>query len=487
MERTTFFIIMFLVLALGYIYLGWRSYSALKQGKDQAAGWSVAGRELGPIIGGGMFMATFFSALTILGWTGYSWKYGYALIMYNHIGTGLGLILVMLLAARKIREFGRITVPDIFEVRYESKGLKVLTSLMVIIINIALLTLQLRGAGLLLETLTSIPFMVSVSLIAALIIIYVSLGGMKTVGWADTLSAVIMIIGVLIAAGWIIPTAGGLATINQKLAAVDPKLLDPLFGGHFPGGTGQLLGGTITTLLVIPSNSYYLTMFSGAKDVNAARGIIGVGALYMIPFALAVTVIGLALKVLLPTLSNPDTAFPTAIMQLMPSWLGAVTALAILATIVATVDSILLVIGMYASHDIYKGIIRPEATDREEVLVARVMIVVSGVLSAVLTRYGWNLLAIMSIFIWGVYASTFFAPLYMGLYWRRATTSAAWAGVLTGFVVSVVYQVLLMKNVAPWNVSPVIPGVVVSALVVAIASLFTAPVSKEALDPFFKA
>jgi Na+/proline symporter len=172
---------------------------------------------------------------------------------------------------------------------------------------------------------------------------------------------------------------------------------------------------------------------------------------------------------------------PLVASAVLPPLLGALLLAAIAAAIMSTASALMLVAGSALARDLY-GTVRPGATDKERLLVARLGIVVVGSAPLVLIGTGvgrGELVQFIVLLYTSLMASSFFVPVVVGVYWSRATKEGTLAAMTGGMLTC-----LLWKAFGSGDIDPVLPGLLVSALLFVAVSLWTTPPPDSAFAPY---
>jgi Na+/proline symporter len=141
------------------------------------------------------------------------------------------------------------------------------------------------------------------------------------------------------------------------------------------------------------------------------------------------------------------------------------------------------VAGSALSYDLFQNLVHPGATERQRVMVDRLGILLVGCVPVILLLTGvgeGELVQFIVLLFTALMAAAFFMPVVLGVYWRRATKAGAGAAMVGG-----VTATFLWKGLGPETIDPVLPGFLVSALLMVGVSLLTQPPPKEALEPYF--
>ena len=199
----------------------------------------------------------------------------------------------------------------------------------------------------------------------------------------------------------------------------------------------------------------------GARDDRAVRRGIAWNGIALLIFACAPAAIGVAARTLYPALEKADLALPTVLAGALPPSLGILALAAVFSAEVSSADAVLFMLATSASRDLYRGFVRPAATDAEVLRVARVAAIVGGICGVgVALAYG-SVRAAVSVF-YSILTVTLFVPIVGGLYLRRAGRREGLASILAGV------PVLVMTQYATGGrgygvLSPALAGVIASA------------------------
>jgi SSS family transporter len=457
-------------------------YISYKKSSGEAD-YLVGGRSMGAWITGASLAATQMSAGTFVGTIGLHYLTG-ASFIWGWTGIWLAYVVGGIWVAPKLRrysaEHGGLTFPDYIGDRFNSNTARAVAAVVIVIAYIVFMSAQYQAGGVILQTLFGLPFVYGALLLLVVTVLYTVVGGMVAVMRTDFLQQIVMAIGVVVGLPVLIIYAGGPGNIGAVLAEVGPNYLS----WHF--GFQDLLGFALAFGLTFVAAPYVITRYYAVPDDRTAQQAVAVAIFFNVLTAASVAIIGLTMKVLYPQLIVADAASTVYAAQVLPPLMGALVIAAILAAIMSTVDSVLLVTGSAVSHDIYYRLINPRATESQRLLVNRVAIAVTGVIPILLTL---QQIAIVQ-FIVNAYASLMASGIaiavIVGLNWKRASTAGAIASMVIGFGVALVLYLLGQPRLPlVGSNNPVIPGVLASAISMYVASLVTRPVPDRNLAPFF--
>jgi Na+/proline symporter len=289
-----------------------------------------------------------------------------------------------------------------------------------------------------------------------------------------------MAIGVVVGLPLLIIYAGGPSNIGTVLADVGPNYL----GWHF--GFQDLLGFALAFGLTFVAAPYVVTRYYAVPDDRTARQACAVAIFFNVLTATSVAAIGLTMKVLYPQLVVADAASTVYAAQVLPPLMGALMIAAIIAAIMSTVDSVLLITGSAVSHDIYYRLINPAATESQRLRVNRIATVVTGAIPILLTLQQMAIVQFIVNAYASLMASGIAVAVLIGLFWKRASTAGAIASMAVGFGIALILYILGQPALPlVGRINPVIPGVIASAISMYVASIMTRPVPDRNLAPFF--
>ncbi|MBI2467454.1 MAG: sodium/solute symporter [Candidatus Rokubacteria bacterium] len=447
------------------------------------ADYLVAGRKVGPWICGASLSATQMSAGTFVGTIALHYLTG-ASFIWAWTGIWVAYVVAAIWVAPKLRrysaEHGGLTFPDYIGDRFNSDVARVVAAVVILICYIVFMSAQYQAGGVILQTLFGLPFVWGALILLVITVLYTTIGGMVAVMRTDFLQQIVMATGAVIGLPLLIAYAGGTGNIAAVLADVGPNYL----GWHF--GFRDLFGFALAFGLVFVTAPYVITRYYAVPDDRTARQAAAVALVFNVITAASVATIALTMKVLYPQLIVADAASTVYAAQVLPPLMGALVIAAILAAIMSTVDSVLLVTGPVISHDIYYRLINPRADERTRMRVNRWATAITGGVPILLTLQQLGIVQFIVNAFASLLASGIAVPVILGLYWRRASTAGAIASMGIGFGVALVlYWQGQPALPLVGKLNPVIPGVVASALSMLIASALTQPVPERNLRPFF--
>jgi sodium/proline symporter len=459
--RAIYVFVIFLYLAV-IMLIG---YIAQRRMKSEDDYW-VGGRRFGVGVLAGTFGATFISAVTMLGTPSWGYRIGWSFWNVAH-GTWIGPLIMVLTAAYFVRFVG-YTVPDILEARYGNAA-RPLGAVVALFGAFGYTGVQVLAMGRLTSAIMGWDPTWSMVLSCGVVIAYTVLGGMLAVAWTDCLQFVLLLIGMFVTTILGVSAVGGLAALNTKIAAINAGYVSPT--GPY-GSIWILVGMAVAFGLGNPSQPSYLARAFSAKNVGSIRVALGIGTMANVLCMGAGVAMGMAARILLGEgITPPDNVFPAMVVKLFHPIVGGIFIAAIIAAIMSTADSFLLVSGVTISRDFYQRYINPEATHAQLIRVSRWATLVVGVAGLVLAiSYPKGVMS-MGAYVFGTVAAGFFVPLYFGFFWRRANKLGGCLAIVVGFLGTFVFT---YWKAFP-KIHPIIIGIILSAIAYIIGTYLMPP------------
>lgn len=440
----------------------------------------VADKSLGFVVSLGTFVATFVSSSSIIGTTGWNYDMGWK-SLWAIGGTMVSVIIGSLFLMGKLREYGENTIPDIFASRYYDKRVKIIPIVVILLMYTVFLTVEVMGAGKVMNIILGLDYTLAVIITLVIFVFYTMSGGMYAVAFTDLIQAIIEFGFIIVAAFLALSKVGGFTQMNMQLARMDPDLVSPVMSGstsatvvfiiwnHLVWGTGNI------------SQPAVIVRALSAKDVKTAKTSTAWSGIVFVLFYIALMILGCTARILFPNLQDADFALPTLITNIFHPVLGGITICSILALIMSTTDSLLLVVGSTVGKDLYQDFINPKASVQEVIKVSRISIICVGIIAGIFSLMKPATILRLQIFNYSTIGAAFFIPMMAGFYWKRATREGAKASMIGGAVTNLLWYALNK----PFGLDPIIPGLVVSLILIYIVSLLTPTPPKHIEEKYF--
>ncbi|NHV61263.1 MAG: sodium/solute symporter [Candidatus Verstraetearchaeota archaeon] len=492
-----------LLIVLGMIVvvtaIGVRGYRV----SGSITGYFLAGRGLGPWVLAFSIMATYFSAASFLaGGTTYLYNLGFgAWLTAWHI---IGVVLMWTLVAERLFRYSSktniVSVPDFIEHRYQSKGAKMISASVILLLFTLYLTSVYKGGAVILATVLNVKFEVALLLLALPVIIYVCVGGLKAAALNNLVLGALMLLAALLTFSAIMFAVGGPISGLEKLQGMN--VMDKIPGSLWlrldsMGPQPAMVAGMVPSLIMSITFSIsvaqvalptLLMQFYAAKDARViSRGRI-IGSIAVAAYAILVFSLGAFCHLILdPQISSGEVAalmkdtdwvIPKVINVLIPSGLRGLVLAAPVAASMSTLAVTLLVLSGAAVRDIIQPI-KPRLEEKKLLLLAKLSPILFAAISLGLTLYQTDIIVEIVGAAFGTIFVCFLGPVTIGLYWKGATKHGAIASMISGLVVGLLWYKFLYK--VTW-IYPVIPALAVSLPLFFVVSMLTPKPSNEVLE-----
>ncbi|MEE9165952.1 MAG: sodium:solute symporter family protein [Candidatus Neomarinimicrobiota bacterium] len=441
------------------------------------ADFMVAGRNVPSFVLLGTLLATWIGTGSIFGNAEKTYEVGVAALILPL--AGVGGIAVLSAVAGRARRFEGFTVPDILEARY-NKYARVFGTITVVTAYITIVSYQFRAGGAVLHLIyPALDPQVAVIIAAIFVIAYTALAGMSSVVYTDVVNGVLMTLGLIICLPVLMIKTHGFSGMRELVPADHFQFFGRLSGIEI---IGLLLPAF---LLVLGDANMYQRFFSARDEGTARRAVIwlvlGVAVVETVIILNAFFATGLH-----PHLKNPGHVILNAAFFDLPVFFGAIMLATIVAIVVSTADSYLLVPSTSVVNDIYMRFIKPDASDREIVLLSRVVVIVLGVLAYYLSTLDERFLAV-ALYAYTIYGAGITPALLAAFFWKRVSTPGALSSIVSGTVMTVVWKNYGLSITVPKAlgfpqgtvVDAVIPAIIVSVVLLVVVSLATKPTPEK--------
>ncbi len=486
-----------IIVLYGLLLIGIGSWASKKIHSTED--YILAGRSLGFWVFTILMVASVCSGMTLVGVSGFGFASGWPGI-WEQIFVPLAASFAIIVFGAKLhsisRKSGYMTVEDYLAQRFESpRAVRGLAAASGIVVSLIYLVGQYTAISIVLVWLFGISHITALIISAIVITIYTVIGGLYAVSWTTLIQGFILIAGVIIMAPMVILSAGGLTHINEVLSTLDPNMVMPYYPSPayapYAYCTPEFLFSFGILLMVgLACAPHVINNVLAAKEAKyfkwsplIAFAVYAV-VMFLVKFAgFAVRVLVEEGKLVLPsTVNAQDFAFMYGVEYASPNVLvWAFFAVIVLAAVMSTTDRLMLTIGTMFSWDIFKNLLKPDATDKQVLRVSQICVFLAAAVSLLLAINPPEMLAWL---IWmgiGVMLATFAVPLISALYWRRATAAGAIASMASGLVSAGVFA-YIHQFMFKLPVHFSLYALVISVFAMVIVSLLTKPVSEETLN-----
>ncbi|RDY29008.1 sodium/panthothenate symporter [Romboutsia weinsteinii] len=449
--------------------------------------YMTGGRGLGGFVLAMTLVTTYLSAGSFIGGPGtaYTQGLGWVFLAMAQMPTGYFTLAVLgkkfAIIARKINA---VTITDFLRARYKSNVVVILTSVSIVAFFIAAMAAQWVGAARLLQGAVGLDYNIALTAFGVTVIVHTVIGGFRAVTLSDTIQGVIMTIATITIFIGAVVAGGGVETIVQNMAAVNPGMITP-FGVN--EGNMTILWVTSFWILVgfavvgIPSVSQRAMSY---KDTKSLHQGIKYGTIVSMILLLGMHLVGAFGVTLVSGIDSGDLVIPTLTTQLFPSAIAGILLAGPLASIMSTVDSQLLVASGAIVNDLYINYIKPNIKNDSK-KTGKISILATALIGIAIYLVAFNppeLIVWLNLYANAGIIATFLWPIILGLYWKRANAEGAIAAIVSG-----IGSYILFSNIwsRPFGTHTIVLPLLISLILFIIVSKLTKRPDKETIETFW--
>ena len=450
-------IVVFYLLVM--LFIGWYSSKKITSNTD----FMVAGRRLGPFLMAGTLAATEIGGGSSLGVVQQGMQnHGISAAWYI-ITMGFAFVILTFLAP-KFRAATVKTVPEYFRRRY-GKSAGLVTAIIMLLPLIGLTAGQFIASSVILSTMLGISYKTAVIIVAVVVTIYSIMGGLWSVTLTDFIQVFLIIIGMIIAVPFAMRLAGGWGNVVANV----PAETFNMFKGYSPMAVISL---TIMYVATFTVGQEAVSRYYAARDGKAAKQGSILAAIINFIYAFIPAVLGIITLALINMgkFNAEDFAdvgaryaLPVLAMEAMPAVICGLLFAGIISATMSSSDSDLLGAGSIFANDIYRVVLKPDATSEDVMKVTKIVMAIVGVVSMFIALFNTSSLVNLLMFCFTLRAAGAFFPYVLGHYWTGASLAGTIASLISGSIVVVYLEKISGGMLFGMKVSqPIVPGLVVA-------------------------
>ena len=493
------------VLAVGFSYA--------KRSNSSTDEYFIGGRKVGPWFTALSAEASDMSGYLLMGIPGLAYFFGASEAMWTCIGLAIGTYLNWLFVAKRLRQYSErvhaITIPAFFSNRFHDKKNILMTIAAVIILLFFSIYVGscFVTCGKLFATLFGLDYATMMVLGALVVFLYTFVGGYLAVSTTDLIQGSIMICALVIVFVGSVAQAGGVentvAFLNslpgflngtqQAVPIVDTSgnqlIVDglPAFGEPTEYGIIAIIS-CLAWGLGYFGMPQVLVRFMSVKNSDEIKKSRVIAVVWVVISLFCAVAIGLIGRAVLPTefLTNSaaENIFIVLAQMMLPSFMCGLVVSGIFAAAMSSSSSYLLISGSAVAENIFRGLIKKNATDAQVMIVARITLVVILLFGIFIAIDENSIIFQVVSYAWAGFGAAFGPLMLLSLYWKRTNLPGAVAGMLTGAIGVVVWHELIKPLGGIFGVYELLPCFFLSLIVIVIVSKLTAEPSKEITDEF---
>ncbi|MGJ9457663.1 sodium/proline symporter PutP [Oceanobacillus sp. CF4.6] len=461
----------------------------------------LGGRKLNSWVTAFSASASDFSGWLLIGLPGAAYAAGLGQwSLWIAIGLAVGAMINWQYVAKRLRVYTEytndsITLPQFFENRFRDNShlLRVISALFILAFFLFYTASGLVAGAKLFQGTFDIDYHFALVVGAIIIVAYTFLGGFLAVSYTDFIQGVLMSAALLFTAIYGLIQIGGFGELFNQLGSINSSLINAFAATSYDEAGGVLWesAGAIGAVGIISALAWGLGYFGqphilarfmairSHKEVRKAR-LISVSLGLVIPLYGALIVGLLGIVTFDQPLADSEQVFIQLVQVVYNPWVAGFLLAAVLAAIMSTVDSQLLVSSSALSEDFYRRYLRKKASDKELVWVGRISVLVIAVIALILA---WNesssVLDLVS-YAWAGFGATFGPAILFSLFWRKTTRNGVLAGIIVGGIT------IFLWPLTGSDLYEMVPGFILSSLAIVVFSLIGKGPTKEMQEEFDK-
>lgn len=465
------------------IYIGIRTYKKNSNAND----YFLGGRQIGPWFTALSAEASDMSGWLLLGLPGLACFWGLKEAFWTALGLILGTYFNWLFVAKRLRKYSihagnSITIPEYLTNRFhdEKHILSTISSLLILFFFTFYTASGFLTCAKLFNNVFNLNYIVALVLAIIIILTYTLLGGFLAVVTTDFIQGIIMFIALVVTVIAAIIATGGISSTYNAISSLGQEFVNPFastgpeFGlidiiSTFAWGLGYCgMPHILVRFMAIRSN----------REIKVSRRIAMVWVTIAFIASLMMGIVGRIYLVSTPfaTQAAAETVFIISMQKLFPAFIAGIFLCGILAASMSTSDSQLLVAASAFSKDVYKAIIKKDASDKQTLRVSRITVIVLSLIAGLMAMDPNSSIFEVVSYAWAGFGASFGPVIVLSLFWKGTSRDGAIWGMISGFITVVVWKAL---KGGIFDVYELLPAFIVATLVIIIIS----HIQRKHIDP----
>ena len=473
-----------------------------KRANKDANTYFLGGRSLGPWVSAFSAEASDMSGWLLMGLPGLAYWTGIADAGWTAIGLFVGTYFNWLIVSRRLRRYSvkvdAITLPGYFSKRFHEKNKVILTvsSLFITLFFTVYAGQCLASCGKLFVNLFGFDYHVMMIIAALFVLVYTFLGGFLAESASDFMQAIVMIVTLTIILIIAVASAGGISSVIQNTKDIDGFLslvetATPSEGGLFGDSKGFSFLSVISALawgLGYFGMPQVLLRFMGIRsegELKRSRRVACIWLFIAMTVAVFIGIVGRSFAdITYASNAEAEEIFIDLSTKFLPPVLAGFACAGILAASISSSDSYLLISTSAIAENIYHGIFKKDATDKQVMWASRIAMAVITIIAMIIAWDSDSTIFGITSFAWAGFGATFGPLMLFSLFWKDTSYIGALAGMFTGAVTVFVWKLVLNPLGGIWGVYCLLPAFILSALVIFVVSLLTKKPSDDIVAEF---
>lgn len=477
------------------IYLGAMIFIGLKTASknNSSADFFLGGRKVGPWITALSAEASDSSAWLLMGLPGLCYLGGIQESVWTAIGLIVGTYLSWLLIAKPLRKcsitFGdSITIPEFLSNRFKDKShiLSVVSVIFIVLFFTIYTASGFVACAKLFNSVFGLPYHAGLAIGLVVILCYTITGGYTAVCTTDFVQGTLIFIAFVVSTIVIVVSIGGTGNAVNVF-----ENFQEVTGTELQSFNGMGIASALAWGLGYFGMPHIIVRFMGIRSNGEIKKARRIGIIWMVISYIGAILVGTLGTVYLKkfgiTLNgvSAETVFSETMQQMYAPFIAGIFLCAILAASMSTADSQLLAASSAVSQDIFKGLIKKDAEEKEVLMVSRATVFLIALIALFLSLNPNSSIFNLVSFAWSGFGGTFGPLILLALYWKRTTASGAIAGLISGGIVDVVWHYIPATINPIFGLYEILPSFIICLVVTVVVSLLTKP-DEEIINKFNK-
>ncbi|MCG6795680.1 sodium:solute symporter [Geobacillus zalihae] len=431
-----------------------------------AEDFALAGRNLGLFVYLGCLSAVILGGASTIGTAKLGYQFGISGMWFVFM-IGLGIAVLGLFFTNQIYGAHVTTISELLGRRYNQET-RLISALVAAIYTLMVSVTQVIGMGTIIHAVLGWSMTVSMLVGGGIVLFYTILGGMWSVTMTDIIQFIVMTVGIFfVMLPMSLSHVGGWTSLLERLPASHFDLTSMGWANIF-----QYF--LLYTLGMVVSQDIWQRVFT-ARTPNIARGGAIYAGLYSVAYAVALSVIGMCGVIVFPNMNDPQNVFANMSLEILPHGLLGLILASVCSALMSTASGTLLASSTLLSHDILKQYWLKNMSDRQFVLLSRMMTLAVGIVAIVFAIWIQDVLVALDV-AYAILSGAIFVPVVLGFFWKRATAKAGFYSIVISSLVVLIG--LVVEGLSSTN--PIMYGIGVSIVSIVVFSyLFPSSNLKE--------
>lgn len=485
-----------------------------KRANKSSENYFLGGRSLGPWVTAMSAEASDMSGWLLMGLPGVAYWSGLADAFWTAAGLAVGTYFNWLIVSKRLRRYSirannSITLPEFFSNRFreEKKVIMTLAALFILIFFTVYAASCFVTCGKLFSTLFGAPYVAMMVVGAVFVLLYTILGGFLAESASDFMQSIVMICALAIIVVISTVHAGGLGAVVENAREIpgfleffgiaNPSLNEagrqivengaPLFGAASDYGWLNVCSMLAWGLgyFGMPQVLLRFMAIRRESELKMSRRIAMVWVLISLSVAVFIGIVG---REIFPTMhltaTDAENIFVTLAESFLPPILAGFVMAGILAATISSSDSYLLIAASAFAKNIYQGLFRKKATDREVMNVSRITLLAIAIVAIFIAMDEDSVIFQIVSFAWAGFGATFGPLMLFSLFWKRINRAGAIAGMVSGAGMVFLWKLVISNLGGAFAIYELLPAFIFSSICIVVVSLATKAPSREIEEDF---